>query len=126
MQYDKYKHYFLKIVFALLSCADMRVNSLCVKQKRSHRPLTFPKQIAIFVTPAQNSRIDLMDQYFRHFRNGKLYKLVCYATIEATGEEAVVYQAMYGERRFWIRPKTNFFEQVEHEGRLVPRFREVV
>ena len=63
-----------------------------------------------------------MPQYYRHFRNGKLYRFVAYATIEATEEEAVVYQAMYGERRFWIRTKENFFQMVEHEGKMVPQF----
>ena len=66
-----------------------------------------------------------MNQYYRHFRNGKLYRFVTFATIEATGEEAVVYQAMYGDRRYWIRPRANFFEEVEHEGKMVPRFRPV-
>ena len=66
-----------------------------------------------------------MPQYYRHFRNRKLYRFVTYATIEATGEEAVVYQAMYGERRLWIRPKENFFQEVEHEGQMVPRFERV-
>jgi len=66
-----------------------------------------------------------MSQYYRHFRNGQLYRLLSFATIEATGEEAVVYQAMYGDNRVWIRPKTNFFESVLHEGRMVPRFQPV-
>ncbi len=64
-------------------------------------------------------------QYYRHFRNRKLYRLVAFATIEATGEEAIVYQAMYGERRLWIRTKENFFQEVEHEGRMVPRFESI-
>ena len=63
-----------------------------------------------------------MTQYYRHFRNGQIYRLLCIATIEATGEEAVVYQAMYGEQKIWIRPKANFFEGVMHEGKMVPRF----
>ena len=53
-----------------------------------------------------------MNEYYRHFRNGKLYRFVTFATIEATGEEAVVYQAMYGDHRYWIRPRANFFEEV--------------
>lgn len=36
-----------------------------------------------------------MEQYYRHFRNKKIYRFVAFATLEATGEEAVVYQAMY-------------------------------
>lgn len=63
--------------------------------------------------------------YYRHFRNKQLYRLLTFATIEATGEEAVVYQALYGEHRVWIRPKDDFFEEVLHEGQMVPRFQPV-
>ena len=41
-----------------------------------------------------------MDQYYRHFRNRKIYRFVAFATLEATEEEAVVYQAMYGDRHY--------------------------
>ena len=51
---------------------------------------------------------------------------MAFATIEATEEEAVVYEAMYGEHRLWIRTKANFFEEVEYEGKMVPRFQEVI
>ncbi len=64
-------------------------------------------------------------QYYRHFRNHKIYRLVDFATLEATEEEAVVYQAMYGERKLWIRTKKNFFEEVLHEGKMVPRFQPI-
>lgn len=66
-----------------------------------------------------------MDQYYRHFRNGKLYRILEYATIESTEEEAVVYEAMYDDHRVWIRPKSNFFEEVSFEGKMVPRFQPV-
>ena len=68
---------------------------------------------------------DATPRLYRHFRNGQLYRLLTFATIEATGEEAVVYQAMYGDNRVWIRPKANFFEEVMHEGKMVPRFQTV-
>ena len=66
-----------------------------------------------------------MDQYYRHFRNKKIYRFVTFATLEATGEEAVVYQAMYANRQTWIRTKTNFFEKVLFDGLMVPRFQPV-
>ena len=66
-----------------------------------------------------------MDQYYRHFRNKKIYRFVAFATLEATEEEAVVYQAMYGDRRHWIRTKTNFFEEVHYDGKMVPRFQSI-
>ena len=67
----------------------------------------------------------MQSEYYRHFRNGKLYRILEYATIEATEEEAVVYEAMYDDHRVWIRPKSNFFEEVSHEGKMVPRFQPV-
>ncbi len=42
-----------------------------------------------------------------------------YATLEATEELAVVYQAMYGEHGIWIRTRANFFEEALPG---VPRF----
>lgn len=66
-----------------------------------------------------------MEQYYRHFRNKKIYRFVAFATLEATEEEAVVYQAMYGDRRNWIRTKTNFFEEVAYDGKMVPRFQPI-
>ena len=64
----------------------------------------------------------MQSEYYRHFRNGKLYRIIENATIEATEEEAVVYEAMYDDHRVWIRPKSNFFEEVSYEGKMVPRF----
>lgn len=66
-----------------------------------------------------------MDQYYRHFRNRKIYRFVAFATLEATEEEAVVYQAMYGDRRYWIRTKTNYFEEVLYDGKMVQRFQPI-
>lgn len=66
-----------------------------------------------------------MDSYYRHFRNRKIYRFVTFATLEATEEEAVVYQAMYGDRRYWIRPRANFFEEVPFDGKMVRRFHPV-
>lgn len=66
-----------------------------------------------------------MDQYYRHFRNRKIYRFVAFATLEATEEEAVVYQAMYGDRRYWIRTKTNFFEEVPYDGKMAQRFQPI-
>jgi hypothetical protein len=34
----------------------------------------------------------------------------------------VVYQAMYGERGIWVRPKTMFEEVIERDGKTFRRF----
>lgn len=67
-----------------------------------------------------------MERYFRHYKNGQLYKLLHIARIEAEpNKKAVVYQAMYGEKEIWIRPYENFFENVTVNGKEVPRFMEI-
>ena len=52
-----------------------------------------------------------MDRYFRHFKNGQLYRLLHIARIEAEPDKkAVVYQAMYGEKEIWIKEVPRFQE----------------
>ena len=51
-------------------------------------------------------------KYYRHFK-GNIYKVLHVAKHSETLEECVVYQAMYGERGIWIRPKNMFEETIE-------------
>lgn len=49
-------------------------------------------------------------------------------TDEQVGAEVVVYHALfhspaYGDQHTWVRPVDNFLEEVEVDGRCVPRFR---
>lgn len=34
----------------------------------------------------------------------------------------MVYQALYGERGWWIRPANMWLEKVEHDGQILSRF----
>jgi hypothetical protein len=58
---------------------------------------------------------------YRHYKGGE-YEVLGVATHTETGERVVVYQALYGERRLWVRPENMFEEQVLRDGELVPRF----
>ena len=58
---------------------------------------------------------------YRHFR-GNQYRLLWVARHSETLEEMVVYQALYGEGGFWVRPASMWGETVVHEGREQPRF----
>lgn len=62
-----------------------------------------------------------MERYYRHFK-GNVYQVLHIAKHSETLEEMVVYQAMYGERGIWVRPKEMFEEVIERDGRLIRRF----
>ena len=61
---------------------------------------------------------------YRHYK-GKDYLVLYQAKHSETLEDLVVYQALYGERGIWVRPLDMFLEQVEVDGKLVDRFREL-
>lgn len=56
---------------------------------------------------------------YRHYKGG-IYELVCEATLESDLTPMIVYRSADGS--IWIRPKDVFFEMVEVDGKLVPRF----
>jgi hypothetical protein len=58
---------------------------------------------------------------YKHYK-GNLYKVIGVAKHSETLEELVVYEALYGERGLWVRPKAMFLETVEIDGAQVPRF----
>lgn len=59
---------------------------------------------------------------YRHFK-GKDYLLLYIAHHSETMEEMVVYQALYGDRGIWVRPLNMWSEKVEHQGKIVERFK---
>lgn len=63
-------------------------------------------------------------RYFQHFKGGK-YCYVCNAFDSETQERMVVYQALYGDRKCWVRPEKMFFENIERNGQRFPRFTEI-
>ncbi|NMC31166.1 MAG: DUF1653 domain-containing protein [Veillonellaceae bacterium] len=58
---------------------------------------------------------------YRHFKGGE-YEVLGLATHSETGEQLVVYRALYGERGLWVRPLAMFLETVERDGQVRPRF----
>ena len=63
-------------------------------------------------------------RYFQHFKGNK-YKLIASAFDSETQERMVVYQALYGDRKYWVRPEKMFFEQIERNGKRFSRFQEI-
>jgi len=61
---------------------------------------------------------------YRHYE-GNIYEVIGFARNSETLEEMVIYTALYGERRTWVRPIATWDELVEHDGAMVKRFERV-
>jgi hypothetical protein len=58
---------------------------------------------------------------YRHYKGGD-YEVVGVARHSETLEPLVVYRPLYNQSGLWVRPHAMFFEQVDIDGRLQPRF----
>jgi hypothetical protein len=58
---------------------------------------------------------------YRHYKGGE-YEVVGVARHSETLEPLVVYRPLYNTSGLWVRPHAMFFEQVEIDGRMQPRF----
>ena len=61
---------------------------------------------------------------YRHYK-GKEYEVLGIAKYESTLEDLVLYKPLYEQNMcdYWTRPVANFLEEVEWEGKKMPRFK---
>lgn len=64
----------------------------------------------------------LIGREFVHFK-GKRYQLLDFAKNSETEELMVVYCTLYGAMEHWVRPAKMFFETIERDGYVGPRFK---
>ena len=62
-----------------------------------------------------------MKEYYRHIK-GNVYRVLHIAKHSETLEDMIVYQALYGVRGIWVRPKAMFDEKIERDGKTFRRF----
>ncbi|MEY3197372.1 MAG: hypothetical protein RLZZ59_743 [Pseudomonadota bacterium] len=58
---------------------------------------------------------------YKHYK-GNMYQVLGVARHSENFETFVVYQALYGEFGIWVRPFSMFTENVEIDGKVLPRF----
>jgi len=58
---------------------------------------------------------------YHHYKGG-MYKVIGLAKHSETREELVVYKSVDDEHQLWVRPLKMFMENVQVDGKLVPRF----
>lgn len=79
-----------------------------------------PAGVGIFRRPLTAAEVIHPGQW-RHFKGGE-YQVLGLARHSETGEDYVVYQALYGEQGYWVRPASMWLETVEWDGQVRPRF----
>jgi hypothetical protein len=58
---------------------------------------------------------------YKHYK-GNLYQVLGIACHSETGDELVVYQALYGNYQLWVRPKAMFCEKITVNNQPIDRF----
>ena len=61
---------------------------------------------------------------YRHYK-GNYYEVIGIAGHSETEEDMVVYRTLYGDHSLWGRPLGMFVEDVQVDGRSVPRFERI-
>jgi len=66
---------------------------------------------------------------YRHYK-GQMYKVLGTGKHSTTGEDLVIYQALYysekyGDNALWVRPKKEFLEELEIDNKKLKRFEKI-
>jgi len=59
---------------------------------------------------------------YQHFK-GSSYQVLGVAKHSESLEELVIYQHLDGDKEIWARPTAMFLDEVEVDGKKVPRFK---
>lgn len=62
---------------------------------------------------------------YQHYKTGNYYRVIGVAKHSETLEDLVVYECLYDnpKSKLWVRPMSMFLEEVEMDGKKIPRFK---
>ena len=63
----------------------------------------------------------LAGKRYRHYK-GNEYEVLYIATHTETEEGLVIYRALQDPEKVWARPRAMFEEEIEIDGKMMPRF----
>lgn len=70
-------------------------------------------------------KVTIGADYWHYKGRDKVYRVLGLGFIEETDELCVIYQAQYEERLTFLRPLSIWLEQIDWEGKFVPRFSKI-
>lgn len=118
-----------KSAYILIPCADnekgvvKKMPKKIIKEEAPEQevmPLPETKEEQAMVLPVID--MPITPGVYEHFK-GKHYTVLYVAKHSETLESYVVYRQLYGNGEVWIRPLDMFLEDVEVDGKIVPRFK---
>lgn len=60
---------------------------------------------------------------YKHYKGGK-YEIVATGFLEDSESPCVIYRSLE-KNIVWVRTAKNFLEDVEHDGKIMPRFKKI-
>ena len=135
VQFDHCNPYYKNRVWGLFGEQDVLAHFSPLFLKHYNQAFNFPgghtpteQEVKTWYAPlAQKMMMEFSakeERYFQHFKGGK-YKFIHSAFDSETQERMVVYQALYGDQAYWVRPENMFFGKVTRDGRTFNRFTEI-
>ena len=135
VQFDHCNPYYKDRVWGLFGEQDTLAHFSPLFLKHYNQAFNFPgghtpteQEVKAWYAPlAQKMLMEFSakeERYFQHFKGGK-YKFIHSAFDSETQERMVVYQALYGDQAYWVRPEKMFFGKVTRDGRTFNRFTEI-
>ena len=101
------------------------LKSIDFKQGAIHGAVPPEKEVYSLTYNPKNPTGELKKGRYRHFK-GNEYEVLDIAYNCETLEETVVYKALYGEGKIWLRPKTDFCGFLYRDNKIIKKYQIII